>query len=356
MAKNSWEMLGTTFDQGRNYFGGSNENPVIANSPGIGTGPEKVAPQYVPGLGQGRPIAGDFNMQGPGAAESAYNAYMPSYQAPGAGMQWWQQNQGQFGQPGASEDYFQNTRQQYQDPTNAQGYYSDWNDKSEGLSADMAPYYDRAKERSTADLDKAFAARGMFGSSASTDAVGQAVTDLEAQRAKDEAQYGLERAAEQRAWSGLGGTLASAADSSNLGYLTAGQGAASDAQNAQLARLLGAGGMAQGFDAGQLNRMNAGMNAAGLAQGARRQRVQDMFQNVSTPGSMLFEMDQGYYPAMMGNDQQLMDSSLLFGTGLAQDMVNSDRYATEKWRDDDRHAMDMWGSLKGGFAGGGMGG
>ena len=298
------DMLG--MDQGNPNIGGK----------GLGWGPPQVGYQQNPGLQGGTAFAGDFNMQGPGAAEGYYQAAAPFYGQQGFGDQWWNQNNQQFNQPGAAEAY----QQQF-------------TDKSQGLDADMGAYYDRAKERSFADIDKQFGARGMFGSSAATSQLGQAATDLEAQRARDEAQYGLSRAAEQRGWAGLGGQLAG------------------QAQQGNLARLMGAGGLAQGFDANALNRVNSGMNAAMGAQDARRSRVQDMFGNVSTPSAALFGMQGSYLPMQIQNDQSLMDSAMLFGTGMAQDMVNSDRYATEKMRDDDRHAMDMFGSFMGGMAG-----
>lgn len=290
-------------------MGGGNQNPVTQNM-GIGAGPAQVGYQHTPGLQQGTAIAGDYNMQGPGLAEQYGQASMPFYGQQGFGDQWWNQNQGQFGQQGAAEQY----QKQFQD-------------KSQGLSANLDPYYDRAKERAVSDIDKSFGARGMFGSSAATGQIGQTVADLEATKARDEANYGLSRAAEQRAWAGLGGNLAG------------------QAQQSELARLMGAGGLAQGFDANALARVNSGMNAALGAQDARRTRVQDMYSNVSQPSMALFGMQGQYLPAAMQNDQALMDASLMFGTGLAQDMVNSDRYATEKWRDDDRHGADMFGNV-----------
>lgn len=291
-------------------------NPVTQGM-GITPGPmDYTGYQQSPGLQQGTALAGDYSQQGPGAAEGYYGAAAPFYGQQGFGDQWWNKNQGEFGQPGAAENY----QQKFQD-------------KSEGLSANLDPYYDRAKERAFADIDKSFGARGMFGSSAATGQIGQTAADLEAQKARDEANYGLSRAAEQRAWQGLGGNLAG------------------QAQQGELARLMGAGGLAQGFDANALNRVNSGMNAAMGAQDARRQRVQDMFGNVSAPGMALFGMQGQYLPQMIQNDQALMDASMLFGTGMAQDMVNSDRYATEKMRDDDRHVMDMFGSFMGGMAG-----
>jgi len=297
-------------------LGFNQQNPVTQGM-GIGMGPNTVGAWTTPGLQQGTAFEGDYNMQGPGSAEQYYAAAAPFYGQQGFGDQYWQQNQGriQGGPQGLT--------------SNAQTAFN------QGLqtSADMSPYYDRAKERAVSDVDKSFASRGMFGSSAATGQVGQTVADLEAQRSRDEAQYGLQRA-------GMLGSLGSGADASNLG--NAGM---------DLSYLQGGANMAGMFDQNALNRVNSGMNAAVGAQDARRTRVQDMFGNTSMPAMAMFGMQQQYLPQMMATDQALMDSSILFGTGLAQDMVNSDRYATEK----DRADADMAAGLMGKFFGmGGM--
>src|SRR5688500_7663291 len=170
---------------------GGGDTPHGSNGMGIGRGPPEVAGHTSPGLQQGTAIEGDYNMQGPGAAEQYYAAAAPFYGQSGFGDQYWQQQQGriQGGPQGLT--------------SNAQTAFN------QGLqtSADMSPYYDRAKERAVSDVDKSFASRGMFGSSAATGQVSQAVTDLEAQRSRDEAQYGLQRA-------GMLGSLGSGADAS----------------------------------------------------------------------------------------------------------------------------------------------
>lgn len=122
--------------------------------------------------------------------------------------------------------------------------------------ADMSPYYDRAKERSGADINRQFAARGMYGSSAATDALGQAFTDLDAQQAKDEADYGLKRY-------GLAGTLASGADASDLaGILGLGE-LASGAGGESLDRFKTAGELGLGVEEADIDRIEAGAGILG---------------------------------------------------------------------------------------------
>jgi len=347
-----------------NAFGGP-QNPNAGQ--GVQPGPPAVAPQTTPGLQPGTPLQGDYDLSGPGALETRYEETKGQF-APGAGPggQWWTQNQGSFGSPGIAESSAASQMGRLKNgpatTDNAQQYLNKYEDKSQGLAANMGGFYDRAQERSAADIDKAFAARGMFGSSAATGAIGQSSADLNADRARAEADYGLKRAAEQRGWSGLEAGAAAGADASNLSnagmglsYATGEAGIAQGAQNAELARLLGAGNLAGGFDAAELNRINSGINAAGAAQGAREGRVQNMFGNVSAPGMATFGMAGQSYPQMFGTDQALQDNAVMMGTGVAQAGQDQDRYATEKQNADLKMAMDAYTMYKtGGF--GGLGG
>jgi len=71
--------------------------------------------------------------------------------------------------------------------------------------ADMSPYYDYASKLASSKIDNAMAARGSYGSSNATGQIGAAEVALRAQEARDNAQYGLSRFAQE-------GSLAGAAD------------------------------------------------------------------------------------------------------------------------------------------------
>ena len=70
---------------------------------------------------------------------------------------------------------------------------------------DMSPYYDYASKLTSAKIDNAMAARGSYGSSNATGQIGAAEVALRAQQARDNAQYGLQRFAQE-------GSLAGQAD------------------------------------------------------------------------------------------------------------------------------------------------
>lgn len=73
---------------------------------------------------------------------------------------------------------------------------------------DMSPYYDYASKLTSAKIDNAMSARGSYGSSNATGQIGAAEMALRAQQAKDTAQYGLDRYAQE-------GNLAGSSDASS---------------------------------------------------------------------------------------------------------------------------------------------
>lgn len=163
--------------------GGINTNSGAA--PGSLSGPS-TAPTYSPGApyqptglqpGSGSPGDVGFNGNVPGAGENVSASYLNYY--------------GANGTPTTSN--------------NAQQAYTDFRSSS---PANMAPYYDNAERNQTNTINKAMAARGSYGSSNAVGTIANASTNLRAQQAKDEAQYGLSRY-------GLEGQLASGSDASS---------------------------------------------------------------------------------------------------------------------------------------------
>jgi hypothetical protein len=257
------------------------------------------------------PAQGGFDLSGPSAAESAYGQYAGQLGQKGATENYVAQHAGQLNSPGRAESYASNPQAYGQaagstasagaygqaqpalsgqsaqerfaataDPsqqTNATAAGQYWNSLQGGANLparDMSAYYDRARETGAAGLDKAAAARGMFGSTAALDQQRQLQSDIGGQQARDEAQYGLDRA-------GLSdqimGGASSRADSAGLGRFNSLLGAAggSDAgllgrigqlgnmaggvDSAGLGKYLGEFGVAQGGDAGQISRFNTGL-------------------------------------------------------------------------------------------------
>ena len=159
-----------------------------------------------------------------------------------------------------------------------------------GLSA----YFDNAKARAAESINKSAAATGAYGASSANDQTARAFSDLEAQRAFKEADYALQRAAEDRAWQGLGGELAGGADSHS--------GAVSEDERRWADLLSGMGGQ---VDDAELRRLNAAMDASGLAQGAERTRGQDYFNNTAAAGDRFSDQQLRIMLQALGVDPEL---------------------------------------------------
>lgn len=183
-----------------------------------------------PGLQQGQVGDVGYNGNAPGAGEQYAGSALNYY--------------GQGNIPGVSNNQQQNY-QQFQQST----------------PADMSSYYDNAQRQSDNAINTQMAARGSYGSSNAIGQISNADTNLRAQQARDQAQYGLQRAQ-------LGGSLAGGADSQS-----------NNASQNQLAWTQGLGALAfQGQQAG-MQRYEQGnqdaMQAAGALSGLEGQSYQD---------------------------------------------------------------------------------
>lgn len=151
--------------------------PYTSN--GYGTPPGSATAQsFTPTLqpGQGSPADVGYNGNVPGMGENVSKAFLDHYGAEGA-------------------------------PSNTNYASQAYGAAQQQAPADMSAYYDNAERKSTQAIDKAMAARGSYGSSNAVGQIASASTDLRAQEARDNAQYGLSRAQTM-------GGLASSADSS----------------------------------------------------------------------------------------------------------------------------------------------
>jgi hypothetical protein len=112
---------------------------------------------------------------------------------------------------GKEESYADSVLQHY----NEKGVPASSNDAKTTLDSfratqpqDMSPYYDYASKLTSAKIDNAMSSRGSYGSSNATGQIGAAEMALRAQQAKDTAQYGLDRYAQE-------GNLAGSSDASS---------------------------------------------------------------------------------------------------------------------------------------------
>ncbi len=246
---------------------------------------------YSPGGGlmfsETDPLAGQRFQQGPAGTTQAPTGM--DFASPGVAEQWQQQNQGRF-----------------LDPTAQQGFF----DEAHGnLSQDLAPFYENAKRRALETIDTQFGSRGMFGSSAAIDRGAEAVTDLEADRANREGQYGLQRA-------GLLGNLA------------------------------------QGADTSELSNLGMGMGAAGAAQGAHRQRGRDYISDIFGMAAPTAAMAGNAYNQMIQSDQDMMTQAMMAEMGLAGEAQSNQQRTDETGKRDTERTAGLMGNVLGGMMGG----
>lgn len=263
------------------------------------------------------------------------------------------------------------------------------------LSANMDPYYDNAQRQALEGIDSAAAARGMYGSSFAADQGREAITNLRADQAKAEADYGLKRAAELRGWNqmfgeqaagadlssrgaleearnwqALRGDLAASADKSSLG---AGQlaldwnkgmgGLAIDADKNRLERLQAGQklsenldqayidkaktimGLADSADTAKQARLAGGMLGATNAQNLQRTRGQDAWnQQMGLSGALSNMLGQGY-DQMLNGDQELLSEYLNLMLGQSKGQADTAQNANEMSKANAADWTKLLGSL-----------
>lgn len=259
----------------------------------------------------------------------------------GAGESFYQQNQGAFTTPGMGERYSGNVMSRYGQGTpgvtnNAQTQFQSFQQNQPQLSQDLNPYYNNAIRRGNEDIRTNMAAKGAYGSSTADDQTREMVTNLRADQANREGQYGLQRAGELRGWQNTGGALASGADASSRGQSEnerAWTGTVSDIANA-----------GQGM---QFGRLGQGFQTAAGAQGLQRQRGQDYFGNTMAMGNSMAGLMAPTYERMIQGDIDMMGNSVGLETGLGAEALNQDYRNTERFMSDMERTQAMAGGGKG---------
>lgn len=263
-----------------------------------------------------------------------------NFNAPGQGESFYQQSQQAFGQPTQSAGYFQQAQQQSQNRAPLTNYsaqeYTNLQRPDLMNNAGLDPYYQNAAQSLTSNLNNQFGSRGMYGSSAAMNQIGDSLGDLFADQANREAQYALQRSGEQRAWEQLGGQLAGQAD----------QQSRAGSQDA-LSWTMGLGNLAGNADQSNLAQLMGGMNAASTAQNLMRNRGQDYFNNMMQATMPLAGMAGATYDDMLGTDAQLMQNALMYQNGLAQAALEASLYNQQRQKSDAEWAKGMMGGGKG---------
>jgi hypothetical protein len=329
-------------------------------------GPTPVIP-YDTGMGlqPGTPVQGFQNgdMTQAGAAETQFANNAARYDAPGAASQFWEGVQGALKPQGMGEQFAGSKLGQYAQGTpgvtnNSQAQYQSSLGAAPNISANLDPFYANEQRKALEDIDRAMAARGMMGSSHSMDRAQEAITNLAADKARADAQYGLQYSGDRRAWEGLQGQLAGQADNQSqagsqneLSWLRGLGDLALSGQNAGLSRLGQAGGFAGQADSADLSRLNAGMGAAGQAQNAQQGRLGDLFGMYTGLGNQMAGMAGNAYDDMLAGDQQLMDAQMGMNLGLGSEILGQDYRTQQKIKDDFDWAYEkipVLGAMSGG--------
>lgn len=314
--------------------GGGGSQPSQMGS-ALGQAPQQspsfpgYGPQAFPGWPvpppQSTPQAPDFhgNLADPGAAESYFSQNMSKWGGAGPGQQYAANAADKLSGPGAGNDYWGGVAGKFKSPKDAsQNATTAWNSFQSSVPADMSSYYDQSVKNTNKDINNQMAARGLYNSSAATNAIGTADANIRAQQAKDEAQYGLSRA-------GLGGQLASSADTSSRGasqdmlsWLSRGGELADQLQGLNTSQFMGLGNLGLGMDQSDLSRLNSGMSAASGAQNALRGRGQDYFNNNMGLATANAGGLTNIYGQQLQNDQALQEQQIATMLGLNQSMLN----------------------------------
>lgn len=305
--------------------------------------PYNTGPGLMPGQNPGVEGA---NLYQQGAGEEQWDATKGAYSAPGAASQWWGANQGAYGAPGSGEQFAAQQTAKYAGGTpqvtqNSATAYNASLGAQPNLSANMDPYYENAKRRSAEEINSQMAARGMMGGTPGMDRVAESFTDLNAQQARDEAQYGLQRSADMRGWSGLQGQLAGQADQTSAlksqderSWMSGLGDLAMSGQNAWLGRMGQAGQLAGQADQADLSRLNSGMNAAMGAQNAQAGRANQLWDQQMQLSDQLSNGWRQAQENMLGADSSFMDSGMGMELGLGAEALNQGYRNQQRFKDD----------------------
>lgn len=339
--------------------------------------------QRVGGVGEQMQQMQEGDLSGPGAAERFQAGTEGYYTGPGRGELNISGMMPQIGRQGYGQQGAQNilTRSLDQmggaNPT-AQAY-SSFQSTRPDIAADpgLESYYANAQRQALEGINQNAAARGTYGSSAALAEGSEAITNLAAERAGREADYGLQRLGEQRQWEGLGGQLAGQQSASQLGWATGGGQLGLGGEQLGLGRetafvdaagqlqQLEQGRLGQGFDqalagqSAQLARLGQGFDQAVQGQSLRDGRIQGMLDNQFRREQLYAPILSAFPSDVLGQDADLMGASLGGGVAAAQETVAQQQRRAQQARQDISTVIEGGKMLAGGGGGapaGGIGG
>lgn len=288
--------------QGKNpYTGQPNDAPKQQVNPNLQTSTSvkpNAGPQNMPTPGKNgyTPTTAPYGMDqtNPGVQEQFWNQNQNlwtkgAFQGPGQGEQFWNQVAGNFNTAGGNGN----------------------------LQPQFDAAYDRAKEKAVGTANQQAAARGVYGSSAALNNVGNVAADIEAARAKEATNFALANAANQRSQLGQYGDLAFRAQDANIAN--------------------------RGFD---LNSLNSAYNASGAAQGQRDQRIQNQFGNTMAMTGMYMPFLQNNYDQLLGTDMGLVTGAQEAKVGSASNAVAQQQANRQQNSADLSNGLALYGAFK----------
>lgn len=194
---------------------------------------------------------------------------------------------GEFENPGMGEQQIQGALGQFNLESASEQEYA------RSAEAGLGPYYDRAKQRASADINRELSARGSFGATAGIGMIGQAMTDLEAARANREADFRLEAAGQS--------------DQHRMARLLGGGQLGIMGQQAHDQRISGGLELAMGADAMGISRMATGAGIAGNSQLAKENRINTGVSNAQQAAGMGMEAIEQSWTNAQGADRELFE-------------------------------------------------
>lgn len=361
------------------YFG--NATTAYQNGQTVSTGatnqstPANAAPQFQPvgpaptsSAPTGTDDSGEFGKPGdsgefgkPGAGEQAFsdvggqllnpsalsgflNSPIASsiFGGPGEGEQYAYGVMGSLLSPSNSQQVFTGAQPALSQPTASSQVFGQIQSMMPQIAATpgLDPYYANAKERESEDVNRQLAARGIFNSAPGIQQVTRGLTDLNAQQASQEAQYNLQRLAEERGWTGLEQTAANAADTQKLAGIGL-SGQLGNLADTQKLGALGLGGtLANSAETGaqnrgtalgnlltasgtlDLNKLNSYLQGGLGAQGAEATRGQNMINNTMGTSSALSGIIGQNNQSAIDADQNDLNAYLSMLLGGTTDLAN----------------------------------
>ena len=295
---------------------------------------------------------GDFSQ--PGAAEKYQAQTQGNFTAPTASGGYWADNKDKFGAPGKGDQFWEQGQGMFNEhkanpvSQNAQGAYNQF---QASAPADTSPYYDLAAKKLQNQMQGAAAASGMAGGSVARGQMLDSLAGLRGQEALANANYGLQRGQ-------TAGNLASGADASSRG-----------ASQDQLGWMNGLGNLGMGIDQSHLAGLSAGMGAAGqadqtglaaimggqqganAAQAAARTRGQDYFGNQLQLGQIGAGIVGNTYAQQLEADRAAFAALQDARMGLPREQLNQSLNGRQSSQQGIKDGVGVVGSFMGGLGG-----